>query len=58
VKISACTFRRRPVTGSASIPRYPKSTWHSAPGSPSATRTVAAVFPNPHRSTQNRCKVR
>ncbi len=58
VKISACTFRRRPVTGSVSMPIYPKSSWHSPPGSPSATRTVAALRPYPHRSAQNRCNVR
>ena len=34
---------------------------HDDPAGPvvhSATRTVAAVRPNPHRSTQNRCSVR
>ena len=59
VKISACTFRRRPVSGSGSRPIWAKSIWHSTPGSPSATRTVvAASARNPHRSTANRCNVR
>ena len=57
MKISACT----PPPAGARVdqhPQVPKSIWHSTPGSPSATRTVAAVRPKPHRSTQNRCKVR
>ena len=40
VKIRQCTRRRRPVSGSSSKPSWAKSTWHSTPGSPSATRTV------------------
>jgi hypothetical protein len=58
VKINACTTRRRPAAGSLISPIRPKSSWHSTPGSPSATRTVARRRPNPHRSTANRCNVR
>ena len=43
VKINACATRRRPVAGSWTRPIRPKSIWHSTPGSPSATRTVAAA---------------
>ena len=58
MKINACTTRRRPVVRVGTSPSRPKSIWHSTPGSPSATRTVAAARPNPHRSTANRCNVR
>jgi len=54
VKISACALRRRPASGSNTMPMKPKSSWHSAPGSPSAIRTVAAARPNPQRSAQKR----
>ena len=56
--MSAWTTRRRSVWGSKRIPIRPKSVWSSLPGSPSATRTVSFGFPAPHRSEQNRCKVR
>src|SRR5437868_3704312 len=42
-----------------SVAQGPATAPHSAPGSPSATRTVvAAVRPYPQRSAQNRCSVR
>ncbi len=58
VKISACTRRFFPVCGSTMMPIWAKSIWHSIPGSPSLTRTVVDLPPNPHRSTANRCRVR
>ena len=45
VKISTCTARFFPVTGSRSSPSRAKSIWHSTPGSPSATRTVGRLDP-------------
>ena len=41
VKINACTTRRRPACESKINPIRAESTWHSSPGSPSATGTVA-----------------
>lgn len=58
VKIRACTFRPRPVSGSVMVPINAKSIWHSTPGSPSATRTVEAFTRYPHRSVAKRCNVR
>jgi hypothetical protein len=43
VKISAWTFRSRPVSGSVIVPIRAKSIWHSTPGSPSFTGTVVAL---------------
>lgn len=52
VKISTCATRRRPATGSPRSPSRAKSIWHSTPGSPSATRTVAPCpRPPSQRST-------
>ena len=58
VKISACTRRLFPVSGSRMNPIWAKSIWHSTPGSPSTTRTVVVVTRKPQRSTANRCSVR
>ena len=58
VKINACTRRLLPGLRVSSSPSWAKSSWHSTPGSPSATRTVVVRTPNPHRSTANRCSVR
>ena len=58
VRISACTFRRRPVSASVMKPMCAKSIWHSTPGSPSSTRTVVRVGRNPHSAVANRCNVR
>jgi len=58
VKINAWVTRRRPESGSQSKPICPKSTCNSAPGSPSATRTVSPPRPKPQHRTQNRCNVR
>jgi hypothetical protein len=43
VNTSAWTFRRLPDSRSNINPRYPKSTWTSSPGTPSATRTVVSA---------------
>ncbi len=51
MKISAQHTRRRPVSGSKIRPILPKSTCNSTPGSPSATRTVAARAERPTPST-------
>ena len=58
VKISACTRRFFPVSGSMMNPICAKSIWHSTPGSPSVIRIVVDRIRNPHRSTANRCSVR
>jgi putative transposase len=58
VKINACSARRRPLSGSSIRPSRPKSTWHSTPGSPSATRSVGCRRPKPQCSTAKRCNVR
>ena len=49
VNTRAWHTRRRWVTGSNTSPMRPKSTGHSSPGAPSATRTVeAGRRPAPH----------
>ena len=58
VKINACTRRAFPVCGSTNRPSCAKSSWHSTPGAPSATRTVPGLTRNPHCATANRCNVR
>ena len=58
VKIKACASRRRPAPGSGTRPIRAKSSWHSAPGSPSSTRTVARDRPPSQRSATNRANVR
>ncbi len=58
MKIKACASRRRPAPGSGTRPIRAKSSWHSAPGSPSSTRTVARDRPPSQRSATNRANVR
>src|SRR6516164_342317 len=50
VKINPCTTRRRPSPVSVSRPSRPKSTCSSAPGSKSATGTVACRRPKSNSS--------
>ena len=59
VNTSACTFRRR--SPSLIIPRKPKSSCTSSPGSQSATGTVTACRDDeeyPHSPAANRASVR
>jgi hypothetical protein len=44
--------------GTTKHPDQPGTSFRVFRGWPSATGTVAAVLPNPHRSTQNPCSVR
>ena len=39
-------------------PIWAKSIWHATPGSPSPTRAVVSLAPNPHPPTANLCAVR
>ena len=58
MKIKACASRRRSAPGSGTRPIRAKSSWHSAPDSPSSTRTVARDRPPSQRSATNRANVR